>query len=945
MGIVDTGQTDPGHSQRVQNTLHRRTTLSTKNAKSGGNGPTTVSSGRPGDSGDADEGCSAQGQSCAQSVSQPTVLSGQKGWREKACDKSQSLELTHPISSFQDGGSPPSQGPTTGERLSLQNRPEGRVLLYSSECAIKEIPTVSMERKSIRISLPVFWTGTSTSHIYQASESSNSCAEENKYKGDYFSGRYVIHGAYQGGTSTSQGHNDIFITKSGFDHQPEKIRVDSCASDRIFRPTDKFIDHVDFTASRENLSDSSNGGPVHEGSQDLNFRLVKVNRKTVFCCASSSTRQTESAVLANAADSGVTQKSFLQYNDSLKSTVFARTSLVETESSSLQWSGTESDCTRFSDSNRRLQNRLGSSLSRDIHWRGLVFTGSHSSYKCAGDVSSKTSSVVIHQGEKCEVYSFSNRQYNSFELPSEDGGTSQPTSSEISQRNMGVFVFPPDHNYCRVATKSYELQGRLGVTSSPGHKRVEIKPTCIQSHNSTLRDTKHRFICITAVSSAPIVHVVETRSKKQSNGCTSTGVDSSLRLRLPSFQFNRASTSKSTEGTHQINHCDPSLADSTLVCSPVTNVCKEPNHASTKPITFTKPSGSSAPISTKRSASFDGMAGFRKNLATRGLLEDASMLISNSRRKGTLSRYESAWRKWTGWCHRRQIDPYRCDLTYIINFLAELFQQGMEYYTVNSYRSAISAYHEFIDGEPVGKHPLVCSALKGVFNLRPPQPKYVFIWDVEKVLNFMDSLPVNKELSPKILTLKVATLMSLTAASRCSEISVLNIKFMVRTEDSYIFTFDKLFKSWRQGKPPPSLEFAAYLPNKKLCIVEAVEDYLQLTKNFRNNVKHQFFLGIVKPHQEVVKCTVSGWVKTFLGMAGIDTKLFKAHSTRSASSSKAKVSGLALQDILDRGNWSSSSVWQKRYHKFIASKAKNYQNSLMGNALNRDGGPSGHLTS
>jgi len=42
-----------------------------------------------------------------------------------------------------------------------------------------------------------------------------------------------------------------------------------------------------------------------------------------------------------------------------------------------------------------------------------------------------------------------------------------------------------------------------------------------------------------------------------------------------------------------------------------------------------------------------------------------------------------------------------------MNFLASLFEQGYQYRSVNSYRSAISSVHEKVDGEEVGKHPLV----------------------------------------------------------------------------------------------------------------------------------------------------------------------------------------------------------------------------------------------
>ena len=47
------------------------------------------------------------------------------------------------------------------------------------------------------------------------------------------------------------------------------------------------------------------------------------------------------------------------------------------------------------------------------------------------------------------------------------------------------------------------------------------------------------------------------------------------------------------------------------------------------------------------------------------------------------------------------------------------------------FKTAISAYHVQIDGTSVGKHPKVGALLAGIFNQRPAQPRYAFIWDVE----------------------------------------------------------------------------------------------------------------------------------------------------------------------------------------------------------------------
>ena len=73
---------------------------------------------------------------------------------------------------------------------------------------------------------------------------------------------------------------------------------------------------------------------------------------------------------------------------------------------------------------------------------------------------------------------------------------------------------------------------------------------------------------------------------------------------------------------------------------------------------------------------------------------------------------------------------------------------------------------------------------------------------------------------------------------------------------------------------------------------------------------------------------VAGWIKAIWGSAGIDTNLFTAHSTRAASTSKAKVKGSSLEDILKRGNCSNKTTWQKHYYKFVSNESAQFQKSI-----------------
>ena len=201
-----------------------------------------------------------------------------------------------------------------------------------------------------------------------------------------------------------------------------------------------------------------------------------------------------------------------------------------------------------------------------------------------------------------------------------------------------------------------------------------------------------------------------------------------------------------------------------MVCNIITNVIKGSIASpSTKRVTE-KSIRLGPPTSGKQISSVSGLDGFRQLLATEGISEQAARLISNCRRTGTTF----------SWCCQRKVDPFQCPLNFVLDYLADLFAKDFEYRSINVHRSAISAYHEPIDGFKVGKHPKVCALLGGVFNNRPPKPRYTFVWDVDKVLEYLKGLD-SATLSDKLLTVKLTMLLSLTAASRCSELKYLDI--------------------------------------------------------------------------------------------------------------------------------------------------------------------------
>ena len=87
-------------------------------------------------------------------------------------------------------------------------------------------------------------------------------------------------------------------------------------------------------------------------------------------------------------------------------------------------------------------------------------------------------------------------------------------------------------------------------------------------------------------------------------------------------------------------------------------------------------------------------------------------------------------------------------------------------------------------------------------------------------------------------------------------------------------------------------------------------------------VPHQLrvlFLSYIKPHKPVSSSTLARWAKSVLSLAGINTTIFKPHSTRSAASSAAFSAGVGLSDILEVADWTNESTFTRFYKRAIAN--------------------------
>ena len=98
------------------------------------------------------------------------------------------------------------------------------------------------------------------------------------------------------------------------------------------------------------------------------------------------------------------------------------------------------------------------------------------------------------------------------------------------------------------------------------------------------------------------------------------------------------------------------------------------------------------------------------------------------------------FQKWVSWCMERKADPVSGPVSDVANFLADLYDQGYQYRSINSYRSAISSAHDQADGVNVGQNPIIVRLMAGIARSRPPMSRYTTTWDINIVLKFIEEM-------------------------------------------------------------------------------------------------------------------------------------------------------------------------------------------------------------
>ena len=329
------------------------------------------------------------------------------------------------------------------------------------------------------------------------------------------------------------------------------------------------------------------------------------------------------------------------------------------------------------------------------------------------------------------------------------------------------------------------------------------------------------------------------------------------------------------------------------------------------------PEQTTASTSSSKPYENDSSKSVRKIISSYGISQKAEAVILASWRKNTRERYRSVLHKWEAYCSTRGTDPVHTSESIIVEFLNSLYEGGSSYHTICQARSALNSVIRLAGHNHIADHSLIARFMKGVFNLRPPLPRKTVTWDIGKVLLYINnSMADNAELSLKDLTYKVITLLMILSGSRVNTIEGFQTDAMTITKDTYTFHLTKLLKHSRpkfMGRP---VVYRAYPQNKKLCIYEALTEYIKRKRELGST--NVLMMTHRRPHGPASHATMARWLKDMLKLCGINTDIFKAHSYRSATTSYAQKSvHMPIQKILKQGQWTQQNTWWRYYCKDI----------------------------
>ena len=866
-----------GDSRRVGSTYHNRVQTRILQQPTSGKqarictlyGPREAATDVSGDRSLGIKGSHCAGQGRRERVCQPHLSGPQGRWFLATSYKPKTTQQVHNVQAFQNGVCQVSQRPSPARGLDAETRLKGRLPGHSNTQAAPAFSAIRLGGAPMAIQNSSLWPQQRAIHLYKDDEASSGGSEEVGNQGHNIPGRHAVVSRKRGRGQEAPGHNIGTPDRPGICHQPQEkcLRANKEASIPGLCPRLHQHDHVPSDAEDPVLKERVTAVPQPE--EDL-AETARISPRDHGGSPPSCPSSTASLSSPGTSQDPCHQERLLVRGRSETGCQHEKgPGMVDDQHFPLQWQATPSYSVGFDDRVGRVQPGVGRQLPRDLNWRPMDTSGESPSHQLSRAAGGIPSPEILCGHSEVKDHPPAPGQCLSYSLHKQDGRNSLSDLIRPCSPDLGLVHREGPHNSCRTHPGSRELVGRLGVSPCQGLQRLEAEEGNFPTAGRQNRPLLNRSLCLPHQCPTDRLLQLETRSVCSGHRCPLNFMAGPHSLHVPSICIDTPVLGEAEDGEGHSHPDSPSMATTELVPT-VARVSDRPPDP-TAPITGhpDRCGGSVPPNGVIGTPPVGHLDVIRRSYLARGISDRVIEIIQKSWRPSTQSSYGSAWRLWSRWCLQRGVDPLSAPLGDVLEFLADQFEEGKQYRTINSLRSAISMTHAEVDGRRLGQHPIVTRFLKGVFNTRPPAPKYSATWDVDSVLSYLTSLPDNDSLSFKQLSHKLAMLMALSNADRCSDLTALDLDFRSFTRMGVKFMIPGLTKTRRQR---PSIEafYPEFIEDPRICPVHTLRCYERRSKEYRSHTSpgRPLFIAVRKPHRPVTAATIGRWLKSIMASAG-----------------------------------------------------------------------------
>lgn len=581
-----------------------------------------------------------------------------------------------------------------------------------------------------------------------------------------------------------------------------------------------------------------------------------------------------------------------------------------------------------------LDKRMGGSSRLEDSRRRMDHGREETSHKCSGaDGSFADSSTFCKSDKGPPRFVEHGQQYYSSLYP-QTGGSEIDDSLPTHSRIVQVCRREPNQLISETHTGAIECSGGQTVE---GWRNTTNRVVVTSEDNSStmvgMGTTVDRPICNQVQQQASNVCIPDSRRESIRHRCDDVELEESVGLRVSSDSAFEQSLS---QVQRRVLRDDPD-------CSTVEEpglVCKHSGFshrqtAETTPNTTNAETTAVHDISSQPGGVQSScLEIIRGRLEAKGFSIEAATRIATPVKPSTSNVYEGKWKGFSNWCKTRNIDPTKCSLPLIADFLLSLHEKGLTLSTIEGYRTAINKVTCVTQNLDIGKDIHISNLLANLNRTVPKEVNTVPAWNLALVLKAFTEAPFEplKKISLKLLTLKTVFLLALATGKRRSELHALTYESLTWKEDMTSFTVntatDFLAKTQKNSDNRDNSVTIEALPRKKegedifLCPVRALRTYVDRTDNFRGEKKLLFISWGENRKDDIKANTLSSWIKQAITQCydnASDKNLtyhrVKAHDVRAFAASWAHTKHASTEKLMRACSWKSSSTFTKFYLK------------------------------